>query len=173
MTDLDPRLAPWVDLLRRRREPDAMAMERLLAAIRAEPAMGGRERRIVLSPAGAVVAGFAIAVLTSAIWIAAIQSGPGTAAAGRVPVQFVLHAPGAERVTLLGDFNDWDPESVPMTRAGDGVWAAVVPLLPGTVHYAFLVDGREWRADANAASAPRDFGRPTSIALIGGEGAEP
>lgn len=35
---------------------------------------------------------------------------------------FRVWAPHADRVSLIGDFNDWNPESNPCENVGDGVW---------------------------------------------------
>jgi hypothetical protein len=83
------------------------------------------------------------------------------------PFQFVLVAPQAASVALVGDFNDWDPARAPMQTA-QGVWATVVPLAPGRYRYAFLVNGVEWRADPGAPSAMDDeFGTPSSVVTVG------
>ena len=38
-------------------------------------------------------------------------------------VHFAVWAPNAQRVSLVGDFNDWDAARLPMRRRGDtGVW---------------------------------------------------
>jgi 1,4-alpha-glucan branching enzyme len=58
------------------------------------------------------------------------------------PVNFLCIAPDAHSVHLLGDFNDWDLSSNPMTRHHDGSWQAQVNMNPGHHHYAFLVDGK-------------------------------
>ena len=85
--------------------------------------------------------------------------------------QFVLIAPQAASVALVGDFNDWDPARAPMHAARDGVWATVIPLAPGRYRYAFLVDGVEWRADPGAPAARDDeFGTPSSVVTVGGRG---
>ncbi len=84
--------------------------------------------------------------------------------------QFVLVAPQAASVSLVGDFNDWDPARSPMQTA-QGVWATVVKLAPGRYRYAFLVNGVEWRADPGAPSARDDeFGTPSSVVTVGGSG---
>jgi 1,4-alpha-glucan branching enzyme len=85
-------------------------------------------------------------------------------------VQFVLVAPGAASVTVVGDFNDWNASATPlMQEAGDGVWWATVPLTPGRYRYSFLVDGTTWRRDPTAAPAVEDeFGRTNSVITIGG-----
>jgi 1,4-alpha-glucan branching enzyme len=57
------------------------------------------------------------------------------------PVNFYCAAPRAKSVTLAGDFNDWDPASLPMERRVDGWWFLQVPLAHGHHQYQFLVDG--------------------------------
>ena len=85
-------------------------------------------------------------------------------------LQFVLVAPQAASVALVGDFNDWDPARSPMQTA-HGVWATVVQLAPGRYRYAFLVNGVEWRADPSAPAAKDDeFGTPSSVVTVGGRG---
>lgn len=58
------------------------------------------------------------------------------------PINFVCVAPGAGQVSLLGDFNAWNPGSHPMKRQPDGSWLAQIPLHHGHHHYLFLVDGK-------------------------------
>lgn len=54
---------------------------------------------------------------------------------------FSIAAPQAKVVTLVGDFNQWDPSVHPMTRKADGFWTIQVPLHHGHHRYQFLVDG--------------------------------
>jgi predicted carbohydrate-binding protein with CBM48 len=85
--------------------------------------------------------------------------------------QFVLLAPRAHRVSLVGDFNNWDAERTPMLRPGQtgALWTAVVPLAPGRYRYAFLVDGATWLADPTAPRERDDeFGAPSSVVTVGG-----
>jgi 1,4-alpha-glucan branching enzyme len=56
-------------------------------------------------------------------------------------VNFVCVAPQAQSVSLLGDFNKWNPSANPMKRMPDGAWLLVVELPHGHHRYAFLVDG--------------------------------
>jgi hypothetical protein len=94
----------------------------------------------------------------------------GSDSSGLSPFQFVLIAPQASSVSLVGDFNDWDPARAPMQTA-QGVWATTVPLPPGRYRYAFLVNGVEWRADPAAPRARDDeFGTPSSVITVGGNG---
>jgi predicted carbohydrate-binding protein with CBM48 len=109
----------------------------------------------------------AAAAALGAVLIARPWSG-GSASANAF--QFVLVAPQAASVSLVGDFNDWDPARSPMQTA-QGVWATTVPLAPGRYRYAFLVNGVEWRADPGAPRARDDeFDAPSSVITVGGNG---
>jgi hypothetical protein len=86
-------------------------------------------------------------------------------------VRFVLVAPRAGRVALVGDFNAWDAARTPMRATGDGgVWTVEVPVSAGRYLYAFVVDGTQWVADPAAPLAPEeDFGTRNSVLVVGGE----
>lgn len=56
-------------------------------------------------------------------------------------VNFVCPAPHAQRVCLVGDFNQWDPAAHPMQRQPDRSWFLSLELRHGHHRYAFLVDG--------------------------------
>ena len=57
------------------------------------------------------------------------------------PISFYCAAPEAKAVFLMGDFNDWNPRSLPMQRREGGWWFLQVPLSHGHHQYLFLVDG--------------------------------
>ena len=79
---------------------------------------------------------------------------------------FAVWAPNAASVSVVGDFNDWDPRATPLHPGTDGVWTATLPLRPGRYRYTFIVDG-SWRRDPAAPRALEDdFGRPTSVITI-------
>ncbi|MGD0258351.1 MAG: isoamylase early set domain-containing protein [Verrucomicrobiota bacterium] len=56
-------------------------------------------------------------------------------------INFVCNAPQAKNVTLIGDFNQWNPAAHPMKRMPDRSWLLTVELKHGHHRYAFLVDG--------------------------------
>ncbi|MRR29924.1 glycoside hydrolase family 13 [bacterium] len=56
-------------------------------------------------------------------------------------INFVCNAPTAKAVTLVGDFNNWDPNAHPMKQMPDKAWMLNVELKHGHHRYAFLVDG--------------------------------
>jgi 1,4-alpha-glucan branching enzyme len=56
-------------------------------------------------------------------------------------VNFICHAPGAKAVSLVGDFNQWQPGAHPMKLMPDRSWLVSVDLKHGHHRYAFLIDG--------------------------------
>lgn len=88
--------------------------------------------------------------------------------ASTVPVRFAFRESGALQVSLIGDFTGWIPQPLRLQRPG-GDWSIVLPLREGRYGYAFVVDG-VWVADPGAPRAPDDFGRATSIVVVGTEG---
>ena len=56
-------------------------------------------------------------------------------------VNLICHAPQAQSVSLVGDFNHWSPAAHPMKQMPDGAWLLMVELKHGHHRYAFLVDG--------------------------------
>ena len=127
-----------------------------------------RPRAVAISPIAGLGLAAAVAVL---IWVLPTRSPQPSAPepADVTPVQFVVVAPGAAHVSLVGDFNDWDARLTPMRADRDGrLWTVTVPLTPGRHRYAFLVNGARWVADPSAPRAPDDFGAPSSVVTVGG-----
>ncbi len=68
-----------------------------------------------------------------------------------VEVVFSLPAEtAAERVALCGDFNNWAPEGISLTRSADRSWQVTVPLVPGSYRYKYLLDGVTWENGPDA-----------------------
>lgn len=57
-------------------------------------------------------------------------------------VNFICNAAQAQSVSLVGDFNGWDPAAHPMRRTPDQAWFITVELPHGHHRYAFWVDGQ-------------------------------
>ncbi len=82
------------------------------------------------------------------------QSGPNKQISARIledspyeekefrTVEFRIYQPQAESVSLVGNFNHWDPESDFLERERNGVFRVVKKLKPGEYHYNFVVDGK-------------------------------
>jgi 1,4-alpha-glucan branching enzyme len=84
---------------------------------------------------------------------------------GHVRVAFELPACiWADRIFLVGDFNDWDPRSLPFHQGRDGIWRVYVDLLAGrSYEFRYLVDGR-WQTDYHADGwATNTFGSQNSV----------
>ncbi len=63
-------------------------------------------------------------------------------------ILFCFHDDAAQKVTLCGDFNGWDRESIQFARKGDGLWHAAIHCLPaGSYRYKLLIDGIRWTED--------------------------
>ena len=62
-------------------------------------------------------------------------------AQGVAGVLFATWAPSAERVSVVGDFNDWDGRRLPMHKHPGGIWELFVPDLPTGALYKFEIRG--------------------------------
>ena len=84
------------------------------------------------------------------------------------PVQFVLVAPDAHSVSVVGDFNDWglNDSALPASNH-DGVWSVTAPVPAGVHRYAFVINGKQWVPDPSAPrSSSDDFGMPSSALVV-------
>ncbi|HUU40372.1 MAG TPA: isoamylase early set domain-containing protein [Desulfatiglandales bacterium] len=78
-------------------------------------------------------------------------------------VIFSLKAPTANKVSVGGDFNNWDAIAHPMKKDQDGVWKKTLMLSPARYEYKFLVDG-QWRNDPkNDVACPNRFGTQNNV----------
>lgn len=57
----------------------------------------------------------------------------------------------AEKVSVLGSFNNWDPSAHEMKKLKDGTFKTTIDLPTDTNHeYRYLVDGSKWITDLDA-----------------------
>jgi Carbohydrate-binding module 48 (Isoamylase N-terminal domain) len=194
MTDaeLDPIVERIVHEARRPVATDPDARERLHAVIRAElgtdRASGkwnsAKPRAISLTmpwfaalAAGLVGIGVLVG-LNSNFGRDGRMTGQPLAAGGKhLPasdtlVTFVFPAPAAEKVSVVGDFNQWDTTATPMKRIDNtDFWSVTVPMSIGRhifSYFAVTKDGERWSADPTRPAAPDDgFGRANSVVLVG------
>lgn len=166
-------------------EGEAQARERAIARLRRESAtrrtgMGAwwvDPEALRMRPALAAACVLAVLVIgawSGATWMASRRvpaplPSIATLPSGSTAVTFVFRAPGATRVSLVGDFNGWDPDATPLARATTGeIWTAQVPLEHGLHAYAFVIDGQDWAPDPSAPLAPvTTFGRRNSLLVVG------
>lgn len=159
----------------------------------AERAISWRRRRVPLSPLGlaaaalmciAIGAAGAI-VLTGGREVAQAPASPADQRAAEVrtvadarpvgaapggagtEVRFVIVAPSASRVSVVGNFNGWNPRASPMERSSSGdAWVRDVTLPPGRHVYAFVVDGVIHVDPSAPRAAEDDFGIPSSAIVV-------
>ena len=137
--------------------------ERVLESLSRLPETGRSARQVVaprwLLQAAAAVVLVGLGVLIGLSVGTRHNGGPNT-----VVVRFELADPQARSVAVVGDFNDWKPQSLVMDPA-KGVWEISIPLRRGDVYtYNFLVDGRTWIPDPASLYRVRDgFGGEKSV----------
>jgi hypothetical protein len=81
--------------------------------------------------------------------------------------EFVISAPQASSVYILGDFNDWKKtENNRLNKIENGSWSTHLMLEKGKYHYKFLVDD-QWIHDPNNSQREANaFGSINSIMTI-------
>lgn len=84
------------------------------------------------------------------------------------PVALVFEQANATSVTVVGDFNGWNPKATPMERIGPrGPWSATVLAKPCRHTYAFLVDGTTLVADPLApVTTTTAYGGDASVMMV-------
>ena len=84
-----------------------------------------------------------------------------------VEKQFFYHAPKANRVKIVGTFNNWKPsEESLMERKKDGTWSKRIYLAPGTYQYRFLIDDVWVEDQNNFYQVDNAFGGKNSVVEI-------
>lgn len=78
-------------------------------------------------------------------------------------IEFRIYRPTAAFISLVGDFNNWNPEQDLLSRGKDGIWRLKKKLFPGTYRYKYIVDG-DWVPDIyNRKSAADNAGEICSV----------
>lgn len=114
------------------------------------------------------ISGIAIGSRISRVTPVSVSAGATTGRDTVQVVRFVFVDPGAKRVELVGDFNEWAKGTTQLTHSGaPGVWTVSVPLSPGRHEYAFIINGSRWVADPFAPKSSDDFGTESSVIRVG------
>jgi len=79
---------------------------------------------------------------------------------------FVCNASQAQNVSLVGDFNNWDPKAHPMVRGPDGAWTIRIEVRHGHHRYAFLADGQLLLDPQAMGVARNDQGQRVSLLAV-------
>ncbi len=84
-----------------------------------------------------------------------------------VRLAYVPTDPSVEKVTVVGSFNNWDPDATPLRRQ-DGVWSTILVLAPGSYEYMFFENGARWVTDPLAVQTRDDgFGGANAVLDVG------
>jgi len=84
-----------------------------------------------------------------------------------VPVSLVFEGVGARAVSVVGDFNGWDPSASQMKRFGPGgPWTVTVTAKPGRYTYAFMVDGKLVLDPRAPRTRDLDYGGEASVLMV-------
>lgn len=133
--------------------------EKVMARIAddAKPARRALPRSLQLAAAAVLL------VVMSVTLTLAVTSRSGSET---VIVHLYLSAPDAVQVAVVGDWNEWNNDAdLLRDRDGDGVWEIRLEVPRGQEYqYQFLIDGRQWIPDPNAAIKVDDgFGGMNSV----------
>lgn len=178
------------NLLRAPEEFGAEFERSLVAAIRADrpirtklvergrtlsPVWWRTPRTIRLSPLAGLAVAASVAVITA---LATLRIAPSRSSATSATiahatrdtvtiVRFVFVGP-AKSVALVGDFNRWGGEAMPLAVAGGtDAWTISVPVPHGRHEYAFIVDGKRWVPDPFAPTTSDEFDTTSSVIVVG------
>ena len=77
-------------------------------------------------------------------------------------VTFVFRGPPGRRVTIQGDFNNWDPFVNQLIEIEPGMYRITLRLLPGGHWYRFFADGQRLLDQFNSDTAQDPDGLPVS-----------
>lgn len=64
----------------------------------------------------------------------------------KVPIRYKSHRE-LSKVSLVGNFNNWDKDADPMEMQQDGTFQFIIALNPGVYHYKFVLNDVEWIPD--------------------------
>ena len=86
----------------------------------------------------------------------------------QVRVTFVIpHDPNQPRVSVVGDFNNWDPKATPLIKRNNSMRSATVTLPPGQrYNFRYYSADGQWFNDAEPdAFAPSGHGTQNCVVI--------
>lgn len=133
-----------------------------------------RPRTLRISPLGGLAFAFSLVLVLGMVFRTG-QVEEIVAPQDLAPVNFVLEAPEARDVAVIGSFNGWNAVGWGMRRdAATGRWFLSTVLPPGSHEYVFLVDGVTPLPDAAAVLSVNDgFGSRNSVLVVKSNDAQP
>jgi 1,4-alpha-glucan branching enzyme len=96
-----------------------------------------------------------------------IKRAPGSS--GSVKVTFAVSVDECDQpVSVVGDFNGWDPLATPLRKRSNGTRSATLVVPTGrSYRFKYLADGGTWFCDSEAdAYADNDFAATDSLLVV-------
>lgn len=86
----------------------------------------------------------------------------------RVQVLFALALDDAPAgVSVVGDFNDWDPHAHPLRKRSNGTRSVKIELDRGEHRFKYLADGGSWFCEPMAdRQEPNEWGEVDSVLVV-------
>lgn len=162
---LTPELASAIECLRVEEPVSASWRPALIEGVEAARRTERLQKRLI------GVGGLAAAAAVCAVIARPANQGV-VSVGGTNAVHFEIAAPSARRVSLVGDFDGWNPPALPMRRRANGTWVIDIRIAPGRHAFAFSVDGRLTIDPTAALSSDDNFGVPSSVVVVTGAGDE-
>lgn len=147
---------------------------RRVSDIQGQYAWGGKARRQTIwrGPVRKwILLPVAASILLLVLFVPVVKSGlfSGDIHSDMITVRFVLEAPTASNVSVVGDWNGWQADENHLSDAdGDGVWELQIRLRRGNEYrYQFIIDNEKWIPDPRSSFQVEDgFGGFNSILQI-------
>ena len=91
---------------------------------------------------------------------------------GTPGVQFAVWAPNARKVSVVGDFNDWRPDTYPLRKREDdsGIWEGFIPGVTAGNHYKYHITSHHnnYRVEKSDPFAMRSEAPPRTASIVWG-----
>ncbi len=81
-------------------------------------------------------------------------------------VEFSITAPGAKKVFLAGQFNEWNTQSIPLKKSKDGTWKVKLKLPRGRCEYKYFMDGNWVQNTSGTETVLNSFGTSNCVINI-------
>lgn len=79
---------------------------------------------------------------------------------------FEIDLPEPDAVSLVGDFNNWNPEANPMKKQKSGVWKVQKELPTGRYEFLYFTSSGRWIPDPDAPRVNNDYGTQNSVVEV-------
>ncbi len=83
------------------------------------------------------------------------DSKPACSSCGDNEVEFEFDDADAKKVSIVGNFNDWNKDANPM-KLENGIWKCTLKLKPGKHEYQFVVNDTDWIVDPKSGTSVKN-----------------